>query len=112
MKNNQELINTQTGLSNKIIGLINTVFAKYPSIQKAVLYGSRAKGNYRNGSDIDLTLFSEIASNSLLIKVLVDLDELLLPYMIDLSFYASIENDQLKEHIDRVGIVFYERKNL
>lgn len=96
------------GLSEKVILSINGVFKKYRSIEKAVLYGSRAKGNYKTGSDIDLTIFSTDTSHALLGKILVDLDELLLPYKIDLSFYNDIGNDSLKEHINRLGIVFYE----
>lgn len=96
------------GLSDKVILSVNSVFKKYSSIEKVILYGSRAKGNYRTGSDIDLTIYSNDSSHALLSKVLVDLDELLLPYKIDLSFYNDIGNDSLKEHINRVGIVFYE----
>lgn len=95
------------GLSEKTIISINSVFKKYNSIEKAILYGSRAKGNYKKGSDIDLTLFSQDNSYTLLSKIMVDLDDLLLPYGIDLSFYAEITNNQLKEHINRVGIIFY-----
>lgn len=96
------------GLSDKVILSINGVFKKYPAIEKVFVYGSRAKGNYRNGSDIDLTIYSNDRSHALLSKILFDLDELLLPYEIDLSFYNDIGNDSLKEHINRVGIVFYE----
>lgn len=108
---NQPLNNCQFGLSATAVSLINGVFAKYPEVDKAILYGSRAKGNYRNGSDIDLTLFGSVSSYGLLVKILGDLDELLLPYTIDLSFYINIENINLKEHIDRVGIIFYEKPN-
>lgn len=99
------------GLSTKTIMLINGVFAKYTTIEKAIIYGSRAKGNYKNGSDIDLTLFSEDTSHNLLVTILVELDELLLPYTIDLSFWDDISNDKLKEHIERVGKIFYKIEN-
>ncbi|MCE2706243.1 MAG: nucleotidyltransferase domain-containing protein [Proteobacteria bacterium] len=98
------------GLPDKTIDMIHGVFKKYKQIDKAVLYGSRAKGNYKNGSDIDLTLFGDGLDYKLQMDIFDDLDELLLPYMIDLSVYYDISNDELKEHIDRVGVVFYERK--
>ncbi|MBS0626813.1 MAG: nucleotidyltransferase domain-containing protein, partial [Verrucomicrobia bacterium] len=44
------------GLNELTIQKITDVFTKFPSIEKVVLYGSRAKGNYKNGSDIDLCL--------------------------------------------------------
>lgn len=95
------------GLSDKTISAIHSVFSKYPQITKAIVYGSRAMGNYKNGSDIDLTLYGSKLSNQILMDILDDLDELLLPYKIDLSIYAAINNEKLQDHINRVGIDFY-----
>jgi len=97
------------GLSNNHIDLINSVFTKYDCISKVVVYGSRAKGNYRIGSDIDLTLFGDNIDFDILLKIENKLDDLLLPYNIDLSIFNKIENNDLIEHINRVGIIFYER---
>ena len=97
------------GLKEKHIEAVNSVFSKYPQIEKATLYGSRAKGNYRNGSDIDLTLKGEALTLSILSKIETELDDLLLPYKIDISIHHKIENPDLLEHMDRVGIVFYEK---
>lgn len=98
------------GLSEDVVNRINTVFKQYKQIDKAVIYGSRAKGNYKKGSDIDITLLGDALDYKLLMKIFDDLDELLLPYTVDLSIYDDIDNDKLKEHIDRVGKVFYEIK--
>ena len=97
------------GLKGKHIEAINSVFSKYPQIEKTILYGSRAKGNYRNRSDIDLTLKGEALTLSILSKIETELDDLLLPYKIDISIHHKIENPDLLEHMDRVGIVFYEK---
>ena len=97
------------GLKEKHINAINNVFKKYTEIQQAILYGSRAKGNYRNGSDIDLSLKGKTLTLSLLFKIEIELDDLLLPYKIDLSIYHKIENSDLINHIKRVGIIFYEK---
>jgi predicted nucleotidyltransferase len=99
------------GLKEHIIKAIQGVFAKYPQVENATLYGSRAKGNYRPNSDIDLTLKGENLDLSTLFKIETDLDDLLLPYKIDLSIFHKIENQDLIEHIDRVGISFYEQTN-
>ncbi len=72
------------GLSDKTIELIREVFSKHPQVEKAVLYGSRAKGNYRPGSDIDLTLLGESLNLTELQKIELELDDLMLPYKIDL----------------------------
>ncbi len=97
------------GLREHTIKAIQSVFANYANIDKAILYGSRAKGNYRNGSDIDLTLVSETLDFSTLLKIENELDDLLLPYKIDLSVFHKIENPDLVDHINRVGKVFYEK---
>ncbi len=96
------------GLTHAHINSINSVFKNYNCIIKVILYGSRAKGNYRNGSDIDLTLIGNDIDLSTLMKIENELDDLLLPYKIDLSILNKIENSELKDHINRVGKVFYE----
>jgi predicted nucleotidyltransferase len=97
----------QYGLTEQTLANILKVFAQHPEIQQAILYGSRAKGNYRAGSDIDITLKGSQLDKSLLFDVLEALDQLNLPYEIDLSIYKQIENADLHEHIERVGKVIY-----
>ena len=99
------------GLKESTIQRINAVFARHPQIQKVVLYGSRAKGSFKNGSDIDLTLRGrESLTPEVLSKILHELDELLLPYTIDLSLYAQIQDPDVLDHIKRVGIIFYKKE--
>ena len=97
------------GLKDKVIQEISGVFSQYPQIEKTILYGSRAKGNYRNGSDIDLTLQGEGLTLTMLFRIETELDDLLLPYKIDLSNFHQIENPDLVNHIERVGMVFYQK---
>ena len=97
------------GLKENTIDRINAVFSQYPDIEKVVLYGSRAKGNYREGSDIDLTLMGGALSHTQLNRIETQIDDLLLPYTVDLSLFESIDNTNLIDHIRRVGVVFYER---
>ncbi len=95
------------GLKENIILQINQVFSHYPAVEKVLIYGSRAKGNYRNGSDIDLTLQGNNLSLFILNKISLELDDLLLPYTFDLSLYHHIQNPDLLEHIEDVGKIFY-----
>ncbi len=99
------------GLNQQTIQKITDVFLQYKSIKKVIIYGSRAKGTHKIGSDIDLTLKGDI-SLSLLLKIENDIDDLLLPYKVDLSIYDQIDNSSVREHIDRIGEVFFERCNL
>lgn len=101
---------TRFGLKETVIQQICDVFARYPQVDKAILYGSRAKGNYKHGSDIDLTLNDdENLSDKALCKIMNELDDLLLPYTIDLSILRNINDQDVIEHISRVGITFYEK---
>jgi len=89
--------------------MIQSVFGKHSGVEAAILYGSRAKGSYRNGSDIDLTLHGTSLDLSTLMKIEHELDDLCLPHKIDLSIFHKIENPDLIEHITRVGVEFYRR---
>ena len=97
------------GLTDTTIAKIHAVFARFPEIEKAVLYGSRAKGNFKTGSDIDLTLFGQALTSDLRSKIAWELDDLSLPYTIDLSLFHELNHAELREHIERVGVAFYER---
>lgn len=99
------------GLKPEVIERINSVFATYPEVEQAILYGSRAKGTQRAGSDIDLCLKGEKLTLPLLLKIGNELDDLLLPYKIDLSIFHTLDNRELIEHIERVGVVFYCKVN-
>lgn len=96
------------GLKAAMINKIQDVFALFPDIEKVILYGSRAKGNYRHGSDIDFTLMGENLSLDNSVYPLMDaLDELYLPYSFDISIFEHIDNQELIAHINRVGKLFY-----
>lgn len=97
----------QFGLKPDTIARINGVLAAHPEIEQAVLYGSRAKGNYRAGSDIDLCLKGDALTLTQLLKIENELDDLLLPYKIDLSLHHALDNPELIDHIRRIGVVFY-----
>ncbi len=94
------------GLKDIHIQKIKSVFENYLLIEKAILYGSRAKGNFLNGSDIDICLCGNKLDLTILNKIENDIDDLLLPYKVDISLYHKIENTLLKEHINRVGLIF------
>lgn len=95
------------GLSNKTIQAITDVFRQYPKIKKVVLYGSRAKGTHKHSSDIDLTIISDSFEFNEFQQLQIALDDLMLPYIIDLSMYKDISHKELIDHIQRVGVVFY-----
>ncbi len=98
------------GLSPTVVEKINAILAHYSQVDSATLYGSRAKGNYKSGSDIDLTLHggSDLTLN-IVYQILNDLDDLLLPYTIDLSIFHEIGDPDVVAHIQRVGVPFYQK---
>ena len=98
----------QYGLSDKTLNTLNSIFHNYSGIKQVVLYGSRAKGNYRNGSDIDLSIKTGgTFTFSDLLHIAGDFDNSSLPYLVDVSIYEKLSNLDLKAHIDRVGKVLY-----
>ncbi len=98
------------GLDDQTISRMQDVFRQFPTVEKVIIYGSRAKGNYRKGSDIDLTLLGKELDQQLCSDIADALDDLLLPYMIDLSVFSLLNHPELEEHIKRVGQVFYKKK--
>lgn len=98
-----------SGLDPAEIGKIRDVFSRYPQIQQVILYGSRAMGNFCPSSDIDLALKGDGLDLSLLGRLDSELDDLLLPYKIDLSIYCRIRSEKLIRHIDKEGLVFFSR---
>jgi len=99
-----------TDLPSQTIEKLHWIFAQYPEIEKVCLYGSRAKGNFSSGSDIDLTIMGKKLTTTQLLAIETQIDDLLLPYTIDLCLFEKIENSNLVDHIQRVGIEFYSRQ--
>jgi predicted nucleotidyltransferase len=96
------------GLSERTLNTLNSIFKKYPGIRQVILYGSRAKGKYRNGSDVDISLKTdETFTRTSLLRIAGDLDDSDMPYFVDVSIYGKLSNPDLKAHIDRVGKVLY-----
>ncbi len=100
------------GLKDEIVEKINIVFRNYPNVEQVILYGSRAMGRHRYNSDIDLALLGLSLDLETLFRIETDLDDLLLPYKIDLSVYDHINNPDLIDHIKRVGKVFYQQEKV
>lgn len=97
------------GLTDTEITKLSDFFARYEEIEKVLLYGSRAKGNYKPFSDVDLTLVGEKLTHHDLNQITWAIDDLLLPYQFDISLFHKLTNPDLKEHIERKGVVFYQK---
>lgn len=101
--------NKQLGLKDGDLESIISVLKKYPRIEQAIIFGSRAKGDHKHGSDVDLVLKGSVEDIAPEISYSLNEDSLL-PYKFDVLDYNSISNQNLIDHINRVGIVFYEKK--
>lgn len=94
------------GLSEHTLTLITNCLKQFPEIVWVKMYGSRAKGDYQRGSDIDLAFSCATDCSA---ELLGALDELPTPYLFDVTHYETLKHEALKAHIERVGVVFYER---
>lgn len=95
------------GLPDEAIEKIQQTFVEYPQIANVWLYGSRAMGNYRQGSDIDLCIEAPTLTMSQLLTIENQLDDLLLPWKMDLVLKHQVDNEALLAHVERVGVLFY-----
>lgn len=95
------------GLSDTVIEELHEVFRRHPEVEKILIFGSRAKGNYRSGSDIDLAVVGKGLDYRKLLTLQCEIDELELLYNIDLLDYHKKEGTPIGDHINRVGQVFY-----
>ncbi len=94
------------GISEKSYLILQSYFQQAENIDKVVIFGSRALGTYRNGSDIDLALFGKDLN---IIKINAELEELQTPYMYDVLEYETLQNQALKDHIRTQGQIFFQR---
>lgn len=97
------------GLSETTIRTIHAIFQTHPNIEQAIIYGSRAKGNYKPGSDIDLTLVGDSLEYADLLQIMHEIDESSIPYLVDLSIFHDVDDLAVREHIQRRGCVFYRK---
>lgn len=100
------------GLTDTELQKLTEVFSLNNKIEKVILYGSRAKGNFKPFSDVDITLVGSDLSRSDLNQILRDIDDLLLPYQFDVSLLHKLKNEALLDHINRRGLVIYERMEI
>lgn len=103
-------MNAAHGLAEETVEKIQAVLAGFPQVEKAVVYGSRANGNFKAGSDIDLTLFGDGLTDKVMSRIYWALDDLLLPYKIDLSLFSGLKHPALIDHVRRFGIILYARQ--
>ena len=109
MENREGYFNIEsTGLTETDFTKIVSVFERFAALEKVTLYGSRAKGNHSQYSDIDIVLIGNNLDLKIKRHIELDLDELYLPYYFDVSILSKIDNADLVAHINRVGIEIYK----
>ena len=97
------------GLSENTIKDIHTIFASQTNIEKVLIFGSRAKGTFREGSDIDLALVGNNITLSQKLTILNEIEDTGILYKIDLVDYNKQKNTPIGKHIDRLGVCFWEK---
>ncbi len=95
------------GIDDESLGKIVKLLKSFTEIEHAVIFGSRAKGNYKEASDIDIALFGVNVSHLTIGTLKLDYEELYLPWKLDLVNHSSIDNQELLDHIKRVGVPLF-----
>jgi predicted nucleotidyltransferase len=102
--------NSQFGFKEGDLEIILTQVAKFPDIEKCIIYGSRAKGNSQQGSDVDIAIVSNDKSIAPEISSLLN-EESPLPYTFDVIDFNTITYQDLTVQINRSGIIIYDRNS-
>lgn len=97
------------GIKDEQLTKIKNAISSFNKIDEVIIFGSRAKGNFKPGSDIDMAIKGKDFSFDDLLRLHHALDELNLPYKFDLLIYPGIKDNDVIEHINRVGISFYKK---
>jgi len=99
------------GLLDRDFYYIEKSIKQFPEIESVILFGSRAMGNYKIGSDIDLAVTGKNITLTTISRLLGILnDDYPIPFFFDLVNYEKLKNQKLKEHIDKYGIIIYKNE--
>jgi len=99
---------TRFGLTERDIKTISDVFKKYPVVTDVCVFGSRAKATSKPASDIDMAVMNEGVADKTIMAIKSDLEDSTLPYKVDVINYPTLNHSELKDHIKRVGVLFYK----
>lgn len=102
-------IRNKFGLTERDMKTIRSVFKSFPEVKTVNLFGSRAKGNYRVGSDVDLAIMNRGVDSTTLSRIIGKFEESSLPYNIDLIDFTKLTKQDFIDHINRVGIPFFKQ---
>lgn len=97
------------GLTEVHLNVLRTIFQKYPLVNQVKIFGSRAKGSYNDRSDIDLVVVNSPIDRFTLSKIQMEFYESNIPFMLDIQLFESIKNQELVEHIQRIGKIIYQK---
>jgi predicted nucleotidyltransferase len=100
--------NNEFGFKNGDLGIILQSISKFPEIEKAVIFGSRARGNHQTGSDADIAVWTTNDDTIWQLSGVLN-NETLLPYKFDIVHYNKIDNPELKEQINLSGVEIYRK---
>ena len=107
MKSTPDELANSSGLSSETLKKLGSVLRSHPSVEQIILFGSRAMNRHQHSSEMDIALKGAQLHFSNMLHLKSAIDDLMLPYKVDLVIYETIQNKDLKEHIDRVGIVLW-----
>ncbi|MHC1684648.1 MAG: nucleotidyltransferase family protein [Clostridiaceae bacterium] len=97
-------------MDNSLIIELKKVFSKYNEVEKVMLFGSRARGDFKSNSDVDICLFGKNITHLILSKISMDIDELNTPLSFDLLNFDELNKEELIKNILSEGVVIYNGK--
>jgi predicted nucleotidyltransferase len=98
------------GIKDSSLEILTSIFSNYNQVEEVVLYGSRAKGNFSDRSDVDMVICNSNINRHILGSILTDINNSNFPYTIDIQLLENIKSNSLLEHINRIGQTFYKKE--
>ena len=96
------------GLKEGILDSIVNILKQYKEIERASIFGSRARGDYKSTSDIDIVIYGDLVTNTINTKVFFEIEELYIPFKVDLINYNTLDNkNKIKDNIEKEGVDIY-----
>ena len=96
------------GLKEGILDSIVNILKQYKEIERASIFGSRARGDYKPSSDIDIVIYGDLLTNTINTKIYFEIEELYIPFKIDLINFNTLDNkNKIKENIEKEGVDIY-----
>lgn len=96
-------------IDKQLTNSIQYICKNYSSIEKVILFGSRARGDHTQKSDYDLAIYGHLLPNEIILLRNALREDLPTLHKIDTVFMQSETDSKLIKNIENEGILIYDK---